>query len=140
LTPGDAVGAIWKEAIDRYKEIMKVKIGSLTRASNVDEVLSETRKRETIFQGYRHDETKLDKFRALVSKSLSPIEKVGSMVASAASVVRGNPVGPSISLANFDIAAVLSAQLWWARRGLRPKWTFLFRETTKIQLLLYPTS
>jgi hypothetical protein len=91
------VGAIWKEAIDRYEEITKVKIESLTRASNVDEVLSETRKRKTLFQSYRHGETKLDKFRTLVSKSLSPIDKVGSMVASAASAVRNNHVCSLIS-------------------------------------------
>lgn len=82
------IGAIWKEAIDRYEETTKVKIGSLTRANTVDEVLSEIHKREAMFQGYRHDENKLDKFRTLVSKSLSPIEKLSSIVASAALAVR----------------------------------------------------
>jgi ankyrin repeat domain-containing protein 50 len=82
------VGAIWNEAINRYEDITKVKIESMTPASNVDAVMSEIRKRETTFQGYRHDGTKLDRFRTLVSKSLRPIEQVGSIVASAASAVR----------------------------------------------------
>jgi hypothetical protein len=85
------VGAIWREAIDRYEEITKVEIESLPRASNIDEVISETQKRDSTFRGYRHDETKLDKFRTLVKKSLSPIGKVGNMVASAASAVRKQP-------------------------------------------------
>jgi hypothetical protein len=79
------VGAIWKEAIDRYEDITKVKIESMARARNVDEVLRETRDRDTKFRAFRHDETKMDNFRTLVSRSLGPIEKVGSMVASAAS-------------------------------------------------------
>jgi fungal STAND N-terminal Goodbye domain len=86
------IGAIWKEAIDRYQEIANVKVESLTRAVNVDGVLTETHKKEAMFKGYRHDETKLDRFRALVSRSLSPIEKVGGIVASAASVVGRQPL------------------------------------------------
>jgi fungal STAND N-terminal Goodbye domain len=85
------VGAIWREAIDRYEEITKVKIESLPRASNIDEVLRETQKRDSTFRGYRHDETKLDKFRTLMNESLSPIGKVGNMVASASSAVRKQP-------------------------------------------------
>jgi hypothetical protein len=82
------VGEIWKEAVNRYEEIAKVKVESLPQVNSIDAVLSETRKRDRIFQSYRHDETKLDKFRTLVSKSLSPIEKASTIVASAASIVR----------------------------------------------------
>lgn len=95
------IGEIWKEAIDSYQQITKVKIESLTPAGNVDEVLSATRESEIKFKGYRHDGTKLDKFRTLVSKSLGPIEKVGSIVASSASAVR-EPSHAS-SLINDDI-------------------------------------
>ena len=84
-------GAIWKVAIDRYEEITMVKIQSLAGANNVDEILNHIHERETEFKGYRHDGSKLDKFRTLVSKSLNPIEKVGDMVASAASTVRKQP-------------------------------------------------
>jgi hypothetical protein len=52
---------------------------------NVDEVLRETRSQDAKFRAFHHDETKIDNFRTLVSQSLGPIEKVGSMVASAAS-------------------------------------------------------
>lgn len=73
------VGAIWKAAIDRYEEITMVKIKTLTGANNVDEILDETQD--------RHDGSISDKFRSLVGKSLGPIEKLSSIVASAASTV-----------------------------------------------------
>ena len=82
------VGAIWKAAIDRYEEITMVKMETLAGANNVDEILDEIHERETKFKGYRHDGSKLDKFRSLVSKSLGPIEKLSNIVASAALAVR----------------------------------------------------
>jgi hypothetical protein len=81
------VGAIWKAAIDRYEEITMVKIETLAGANNVDEILDEIRGRETKFKGYRHDGSKSDKFRSLISKSLGPIEQLSNIVASAASIV-----------------------------------------------------
>jgi len=86
------VGAIWRVAMDRYEELTMVKIESLAGASNVDEILSDIHERGTKFKGYRHDGSKLDKFRTLVSKSLNPIDKVGNMVALAASTVRRQPL------------------------------------------------
>ncbi len=83
---------IWKVAIDRYEEITMVKIQSLARANNVDEILNGIHERERKFKSYRHDGSKLDKFRTLVSNSLNPIKKVGDMVASAASTVRKPPL------------------------------------------------
>lgn len=82
------IGVIWKEAVDSYEKTTMVKIESLARASNVDEILNDIREREIKFKDYRHDGSKLDKFRTLVSKSLNPIDKVGNMVALAASTVR----------------------------------------------------
>ena len=81
-------GTIWKIAISRYEEITMVKIQSLAEAKDVDEILNDIHNREAKFKGYRHDGSKLDKFRTLVRKSLNPIEKVGNMVASASSTVR----------------------------------------------------
>jgi len=81
-------GAIWRVAIDRYEEITMVKIQSLAEANNVNEILNDIHERETKFKAYRHDGSKLDKFRTLVGRSLNPIEKLGDMVASAASTVR----------------------------------------------------
>ncbi|TGO07453.1 hypothetical protein BTUL_0275g00150 [Botrytis tulipae] len=78
------VGAIWKAAIVRYEDITKVKIESAAKANNVDEILKNIREREDMFKGYRHDGSKVDKFRSLVSKSLDPIEKLGNVVGQAA--------------------------------------------------------
>ena len=69
------VGAIWRVAMDRYEEITTVKIESLTGVRNVDEILKDIREREREFKDYRHDGSKLDKFRTLVSMSLNPIDK-----------------------------------------------------------------
>jgi ankyrin repeat domain-containing protein 50 len=82
------VGALWKAAIDRYEEITTIKIKSLAGANNVDEILDEIRGRDAKFKGQRHDGSKSDKFRSLVSKSLGPIETLSNIVASAALAVR----------------------------------------------------
>ncbi len=82
------VGLMWKEAIDRYEKITLVKIELLAQANNVEEILTEIHEREMKFKSHRHDGSRLDKFRSIVSKSLYPIEKVGEIVASAALTVR----------------------------------------------------
>ena len=64
-----------------------VKIDLLTGAKNLDEILDQIQERETKFRGYRHDGSKRDKFRSLVSKSLAPIEKLSNIVAMGASTV-----------------------------------------------------
>ncbi|KAL9611964.1 MAG: hypothetical protein Q9167_003404 [Letrouitia subvulpina] len=80
------IDAIWREAIDRYEAITSIKIKLLAGASNVDDILNGIRERETAFKGFRHDGSKLDKFRTLVSKSLDTINKLGEMIASTASM------------------------------------------------------
>jgi len=92
ITVTTDIGAIWKAAIDRYEEITKVKIESLAGANNVDEILEGIHRRETKFQGFRHDGSKLDKFRSLVRKSLGPIEKLSNIATSAALAVRQHPL------------------------------------------------
>lgn len=82
------IGTIWQTAINRYEESARVKIESLAGASSVDVILDDIREQETKFKGYRHDGSRLAKFRTLVARSLGPIEKVGDIVASAASLVR----------------------------------------------------
>ena len=82
---------IWKDAIKEFEKTAKVKIESLTRATNIGEVLNETYKTKTVFEKFRHDNTKLDKFRTLVGNALSLIEKIGGMVASAATTVGEQP-------------------------------------------------
>ncbi len=74
------------------------KMETLAGASSVDVILDDIHEKETKFKRYRHDGSKLDKFRTLVSKSLDPIDKVGNLVASAASMVWKQPF-PGIWLA-----------------------------------------
>ena len=89
------VGLIWDEAIHRYEATTMVKIESLAGARNVDEILNAIHERERNFKGYRHNGSKLDKFRTLISKCLNPIDKVGNMVASGASTVKRQPLSCS---------------------------------------------
>jgi hypothetical protein len=79
--------AVWKIAINRYEEIAMVKIQSLAGASSVDEVLSEIHDKEAKFKNFRHDGSKLDKFRTLIKKSLAPIEALSGMVVNSTSMV-----------------------------------------------------
>jgi hypothetical protein len=81
------VGAIWRTAIDRYKDITEVDLGSIEAADSVEDVLSEIDIREEEFKRTRHDGSKTDRFRSLVSRSLKSIETVSEVVAQGASNV-----------------------------------------------------
>lgn len=81
------VGAIWRAAIDRYKDITQVDLGSIEAANTVEDVLSEIDIREEELKRTRHDGSKTDRFRSLVSRSLNSIETVSEVVAQGASSV-----------------------------------------------------
>ncbi|KAJ5775210.1 uncharacterized protein N7511_000221 [Penicillium nucicola] len=75
------VGAIWRDAIGRYKDITQVDLGSIETANSVEDVLSEIDIRKEEFERTRHDGSKTDRFRSLVSRSLKSIETVSEIVA-----------------------------------------------------------
>ncbi|KAL8853771.1 MAG: hypothetical protein Q9221_001414 [Calogaya cf. arnoldii] len=79
------IRAIWHIAIDQYEAITTFKLDSLASANNVEEILSEIRKEDTKFKVKRHDGSRVDRFRSLVSKSLRPIEVFSQITAKAAS-------------------------------------------------------
>lgn len=81
------VGAIWHAAIDRYKDITTVDLGSIEAANSVEDVLSEIDMRGEEFKNTRHDGSKTDRFRSLVSRSLKSIETISEVVAQGASNV-----------------------------------------------------
>jgi len=65
-----------------------IKIQSLVEVNNVNEILNDIHERETKFKAHRHDDSKLNKFRTLVNKSLNLIEKLNDMIASITSTIR----------------------------------------------------
>jgi len=79
-------------------------------ANNVDEILKEVRGKEDKFKGYRHDGSKLDKFRSLVSKSLDPIEKLSNIVAQATVAVSQKLLPVHLLMTCVDIAIVFPSQ------------------------------
>lgn len=81
------VNDIWKKAIDHYEKTTTEKINTPAQVKSVDQILDDMHEREKSFRSYRHDGSRLEKFRTLVGKSLNPIERVGNIVATAASVV-----------------------------------------------------
>ncbi|KGO73285.1 hypothetical protein PITC_085840 [Penicillium italicum] len=83
LAVGDVtdVGAIWRAAVDRYTDITQVDLSLVEPVNNVEDVLNEINKREELFKRARHDGSKTDKFRGLVSRSLKSIDKVSEVVA-----------------------------------------------------------
>ncbi|KAL9033006.1 MAG: hypothetical protein Q9180_006179 [Flavoplaca navasiana] len=87
-SPGNTthdVGSIWQMAIDQYEAITTTKLHTLARANNVDEILSEIREEDTKFKTFRHDGSRADKFRSLVSRSLRPLEVLSQITGEAAS-------------------------------------------------------
>ncbi|CAI7636162.1 unnamed protein product [Penicillium palitans] len=75
------VGAVWRAAVDRYTEITQVDLSLIGPVNNLEDVLGEINKREQLFKRARHDGSKTDKFRSLVSRSLKSIGKVSEVVA-----------------------------------------------------------
>ncbi|KAL8949471.1 MAG: hypothetical protein Q9222_004419 [Ikaeria aurantiellina] len=75
---------IWKAAIQRYEEITAVKLQSIAKASKLDDVLEVVHERESKFKTFRHDGSRVDKFRGLLAKSLKPIEVLVHVSAGAA--------------------------------------------------------
>ena len=86
------VSAIWNAAVIRYEATTDIKIQSLARPKNVDDILREINQTETKFVRHRHDGSKLDKFRTSVKNSLAPIEMWGDIVTNAVKTVRDLPL------------------------------------------------
>lgn len=82
------VGAIWNAAVVRYEAITSIKISTLAGAKNVDDILREITLRETTFSQYRHNDSKLDKFRTSVKNNLVLVEMWGDIVSKATRTVR----------------------------------------------------
>ena len=82
------VGEIWNEAVDRYEKDTETKFKKIKRVNNADDVLAHIQVIEGTFKKHRHDGSKTDKFRTLMSKALDPIDRIGNVVAGAASMVR----------------------------------------------------
>ncbi|PLB46084.1 hypothetical protein P170DRAFT_259882 [Aspergillus steynii IBT 23096] len=71
---------IWNLAIARYEETTKTELVSLSSAGTVDDVLREIRGRGLLFKLRRHKSSRIDTFRALVTRSLKPIQVVTETV------------------------------------------------------------
>lgn len=74
------LGSVWQNAVVRYQETTKVDLGSLAQANSVEDILIEINKSAEKFGRKRHDNSKLDRFRSLVSDSLLPIQVMTEMV------------------------------------------------------------
>lgn len=102
IGPPTDVGAMWNAAIDRYEKNTNVKISSLYRTNDMDQIITEIQKNEADFEKHRHDGSKFDKFRTVVKNSLNPIQTVGEIVAQATKAVREMPL-PLISHGNLRV-------------------------------------
>jgi hypothetical protein len=74
---------MWKSAVARYEAIAGVQVQQLAKAENVAQILKDIDDKEAKFTTHRHDGSKLDKFRSLVSQSLAPIQSIADIVAQA---------------------------------------------------------
>jgi len=92
IGPSTDIGAIWSAAVVRYEATTSIKIQSLAGPKSVDEILIDYNDREKNFSSHRHDDSRLDKFRRLLSRSLAPIEMWGDIVTNATKTVRNLPV------------------------------------------------
>ncbi|KAL8659991.1 MAG: hypothetical protein Q9226_000154 [Calogaya cf. arnoldii] len=109
VTKNHDIGAIWQTAIDQYEAITTFKLDSLASANSVEEILSEIRKEDTKFKVKRHDGSRVDRFRSLVSKSLRPIEVFSQITAEAASSCLSASIPHAVMPHKFQSANAVSA-------------------------------
>jgi hypothetical protein len=81
------ISTVWSVAIDRHEKATSVKLDSLAKVNNVDELLAELHLKERQVKDHRHNGSKLDNFRMLLKKSLKPVEQLCDVAASVASIV-----------------------------------------------------
>jgi len=74
---------VWKAAIDQYEKIAGVRIATLNSVNTIDDILKEVNTSEKSFLGRRHSGSRSDRFRALLSQSLRPIERLLEVAAQA---------------------------------------------------------
>lgn len=82
------IGDLWKKAVDEFERTTNTKLDKLSPASNVEEILSIVQSQESRFNTFRHDKSRLDKFRSLVKRSLYPVEQMSKIISSAVTSVR----------------------------------------------------
>jgi hypothetical protein len=84
------ISEIWKAAVGEYQRVTGTTLTPSAGANNVEGILSEIRDRETAFSRYRHDGSKVDKFRSLVRRGLVPIEHLAGIASQATKSVSSN--------------------------------------------------
>ena len=77
------LGLLWKSAVAQYEAIAGVQFQHLAKARSVSQILDDIDDKTAKFKSHRHDGSKLDRFRTLVSQSLAPIQSLASIVAQA---------------------------------------------------------
>lgn len=73
------VGALWKDALEQCERVSGTRIEQLAEANDVESFLSKVNDKETIVTLFRHDDSRMDKFRSLVRQSLGPIDLLGAL-------------------------------------------------------------
>ncbi|KAL8367153.1 hypothetical protein RB599_010243 [Gaeumannomyces hyphopodioides] len=74
---------IWKAAIDQYEKIAGVRIATLNGVNTIEDILKEVRTSEKTFLRRRHNGSRSDRFRTLLSQSLDSIQRLLEVAAQA---------------------------------------------------------
>lgn len=83
----DDIEALWKQAVDKFQQRTHTRMTDLATVSTLDELLAVVQSKEKQFKHYRHDGTRLDKFRTFLGKSLKPVEQLLNSLSNSVSVV-----------------------------------------------------
>lgn len=81
------IGGLWKTAVNEFERTTNTKFNELSPASNVEEILGMVQSQENRFNTFRHDRSRVDRFRSLVTRSLYPIEQMSKIISPAISSV-----------------------------------------------------
>lgn len=84
-TPSE-LAQIWEMAVARYNETSGFQLEE-PATRNVDGILAMLHEKDELFKSYRHDGSKVDKFRSLLSSILTPVQMLSDVASKAVTAV-----------------------------------------------------
>lgn len=93
----------WRAAVQRYEQNTLKKITILPSATSVDDIMNTVKGQQTLFSNHRHDKSKFDKLRTLLTKVMNRIDLVCDLVAQPSVNVSKCLFSMALILGNADI-------------------------------------
>ncbi|KAM0813893.1 putative Ankyrin repeat-containing domain protein [Seiridium cardinale] len=102
------LGSMWTTALAQYEELTGTRPSISDELESLEEFVKETAQMQAKFEKFRHDDSKHDRLRSLIARSLGPIQLLGNIVARAtkAAFLPSKAIFAAIRYLNSSASAV----------------------------------